>query len=407
VKVRRTKPYVCVDCDFADHHRFQATADVDAAAGTWLRCLAYSRAQEQDGVVKLAWLRRTFASTYGRVEELIDVGLLRLRDDGDYELHAYSPRNQTHAMIEEERASARDRMSARRSALAEPRPAVTPNKRRTNAERSANERRTIPNTIPTRADGDLATSGSETPDDGASSHEGEASATLAPSELPSVMAASSPENANPDGSFGAEVGAPSARSSELVRANNDVTNGEPSPNERRTIALVPISTSTSLSCFSSDLVSLEALSSGDVRAVPRAPAPAPAREDRPPLPPSERAFSGPFWLEAFSEGIARQTGRPCTVGRMYLGTLERIVAHHAPRRDAPNATAWLREQAKAFAAQWDGKHPAKGLTPDGLERWLNEGRNAPPVFGRARFVQPSAEQWHEDDWSDLGAKVTS
>jgi len=90
---------------------------------------------------------------------------------------------------------------------------------------------------------------------------------------------------------------------------------------------------------------------------------------------------------------------------MYLGTLERIVAHHAPDRDAFHANAWLKEQAKAFAALWDGKHPAKGLTPDGLERWLNEGRQAPPVFGRLRIVQPSAEQWHADDWSDLGAKV--
>jgi hypothetical protein len=27
------------------------------------------------------------------------------------------------------------------------------------------------------------------------------------------------------------------------------------------------------------------------------------------------------------------------------------------------------------------------------------------VFGRLRIVQPPAEEWHEDDWSDLGAKV--
>jgi hypothetical protein len=60
MNVRRTKPYVCVDCDYADHFRFQETKDLEAAAGTWLRCLAHSRAQEQDGVVKLSWLRRTF-----------------------------------------------------------------------------------------------------------------------------------------------------------------------------------------------------------------------------------------------------------------------------------------------------------------------------------------------------------
>jgi len=81
------------------------------------------------------------------------------------------------------------------------------------------------------------------------------------------------------------------------------------------------------------------------------------------------------------------------------------VSHHAPKRDVASACAWIREEARAFAAQWEGKHPAKGLSPDGLERWLNDGRHGPPELGRARIVQPSAEEWHEDDWSDLGAVV--
>jgi len=124
---------------------------------------------------------------------------------------------------------------------------------------------------------------------------------------------------------------------------------------------------------------------------------------RPPLPQSERALSGPLWLEAFTRGVTSQTGRPCTAGRVYLGTLERIVEHHAPARDAGSASAWLREEAAAFAAKWDGKHPPKGLTPDGLERWLNEGRLGPPQFGKPRIVQLPAEQWKPDDYSDLGA----
>ena len=186
-------------------------------------------------------------------------------------------------------------------------------------------------------------------------------------------------------------------------------------------ALVPTSTSTSSSLSSaltsssfsppsfsssSDFVVAD-FSISNVRAITRADAqaPTPAREERFPLPASERGVSGPYWLEAFREGIREQTRRPCTVARFYLETLERIVAHHAPRRDAPSACIWLKDQAKAFAVQWDGKHPAKGLTPDGLERWLNEGRQGPPVFGRLRIVQPPAEQWHQDDWSDLGAKV--
>jgi len=119
MRVRRTKPYVCVDCDYFDHSRFQATSDVDATAGTWLRCLAHSRAQEQDGVVKLAWLQRPFAATFERVEDLIKVGLLRLRDDGDYDIHAYAPRNQTRAKLDQDRKAARGRLSALRSAAAE------------------------------------------------------------------------------------------------------------------------------------------------------------------------------------------------------------------------------------------------------------------------------------------------
>jgi hypothetical protein len=134
-------------------------------------------------------------------------------------------------------------------------------------------------------------------------------------------------------------------------------------------------------------------------------APGDAGGARRPLPPSERSVSGHDWIAAFTDGISEVTGRPCTAGKMYLGTLERIVAHHAPERAAPRACAWIREQAKAFARKWDGKHPPKGLTPDGLERWLNEGRQGPPEFGKPRIVQLPAEEWHEDDWSDLGVTV--
>ena len=336
MKTRRTKAYVCVDVDFAEHRRFQATRDIDVAIGTWLRCLAHSRAQHQDGVVTDAWVRRTFPKkSYRRIEELVAVGLLLRREDGDYEIHAYAPRNQTRAGIEEERALARERVREWRRTANAKRPDVTPNENVSNAF------------VPT-----------------------------------------------------------SSLSSYLVSLDSSLC----------------LSASSSLE------------DSIDVRAVPRAQAS--ARADRPPLPASEpertesslldevreglrranahsraalprseRSFSGSFWLEAFAEGIREQTGRPCSFGRVYLGTLERMVTHHAPERDVDKASAWLKAEAKAFAALWDGKHPAKGLTPDGLERWLNEGRQGPPVFGRPRLVQPAAKDWHEDDWSDLGAKV--
>jgi hypothetical protein len=91
---RNPKPYVRIDCDIADHVRFQATKNIEVALGAWLRCLAHSHAQEQNGMVTRPWLRRTFpGKLFRRVEELVRVGLLRERDDGDYEIHGYAPRN--------------------------------------------------------------------------------------------------------------------------------------------------------------------------------------------------------------------------------------------------------------------------------------------------------------------------
>jgi hypothetical protein len=96
MRVFRPKPFVRIDCDYADHFRFQDTEDIEVSAGTWLRCLAHSHAQEQSGIVNLSWLRRTYAGKmFTRVEELVRVGLLRKRDDGDYEIYGYAPRNGT------------------------------------------------------------------------------------------------------------------------------------------------------------------------------------------------------------------------------------------------------------------------------------------------------------------------
>jgi hypothetical protein len=317
MKVHRPKPYVCVECDFAEHLRFQKTKDLENAIGTWMRCLTHSRAQEQDGLVTQSWLRRAFVGKrFKRVEELVRVGLLHVRDDGDYELHAYAPRNQTKAMLAEVRGNARERMRAVRALRAE----------------------------------------SSTPEE------------------------------------------------EDVRANNHRTN-----------AFVPTSTSISISSSSSDLhngTEIQSSQEGRVQrgeggppdAIGSPSGPRPS-EGRRPLPLSEKGVSGNYWLAAFTEGIRAQTGRPCTAGRMYVTTLERIVEHHAPERAAPQACAWLREQAQAFAKQWDGKHPPKGLTPDGFERWLNEGRQGPPEFGPKRIVQLPADKWTGDDLSDLGAEV--
>jgi hypothetical protein len=327
MRVHRPKPYVCIECDFEDHVRFLNCRDLDLAAGVWLRCLAHSRRQELDGVVPRSFLRRACpGKRFKRVDELVRVGLLRLREDGDYEIHAYAPRNQTRAMLAEERGNARERMRAIRSLRAQ---------------------------------------------DGPTDEED-------------------------------------------VRANKRVTN-----------TLVPtstsISTSTSLLNNLTDLDQLTEIQSskegrvqrGEDRPPPAEPAPvgqpAGAHPERPPLPVSEKAISGNYWLAAFTEGISAVTKRPCTAGRLYLGTLERIVAHHAPFRDAPRACAWLREEAKAFAGKWagDDKHPPKGLTPDGLERWLNEGRKGPPEFGPKRIVQLPADQWtfDDDELESLGAKV--
>jgi hypothetical protein len=409
LRVRRPKPYVCVDCDFAEHFRFQETKDLEAAAGTWLRCLSYSRAQEQDGVVKATWLRRTFAGTYTRIDELVAVGLLRLREDGDYELHAYAPRNQTRAMLDEDRLAARERMSAVR---------VRPRKHRATKQGAASERRTR-NTVSRERARSSARGGSRkeppsSPSRALLHHE------RAPSGLDSDTVCTPTEPSLDSG--GSEI---VSRPEEMVRVqdvrpNKDRSSAEQEANNQRTNAFVPTSTSTSINTSvssslkaSMDLHNVTEIQSsqeggvqrGGASEVARAGAPEPAGGARTPLPASERGVSGPAWLAAFADGISAQTGRPCTVGRMYIATLERLVTHHAPARDAASACAWLRDQSKAFAKKWDGAHPPKGLTPDGLERWLNEGRVGPPQFGKQRIVQLPAEEWHEDDFSDFGATV--
>jgi hypothetical protein len=384
---------VCVDCDFADHFRFQETKDLEAAAGTWLRCLAYSRAQEQDGIVKLTWLRRTFASHYERVEELVAVGLLRLREDGDYEIHAYAPRNQTRAMLDEDRLAARERMAAGRA---------RPRKHRAKNQGSPSERKA--DTKPSRRGARTGARSAphlapQTSPKEALSHE-----QKAPSRVDSCAVGTPLEPSVVHGGSGI-----ASRPKEIVGVsevlpNIERTSSEHEANKQRTNAFVPTSTSTSTSINTSSSFSL----SSDQDHVPENE----SREGRVqrgerarPLPPSEKALVGPAWLDAFTEGISEVTKRPCTAGRVYLGTLERLVTHHAPTRDAPSACAWLRAEASAFARKWYGATPPKGLTPDGLERWLNEGRQGPPTFGKERILQLPPDEWHEDDFSDLGAEV--
>jgi hypothetical protein len=394
MSIRRSKPYVCVDCDFADHHRFQSTKDLEASAGAWLRCLAYSRAQELDGIVKRSWVKRTFGKRKRRIDELIAVGLLRVREDGDYEIHAYAPRNQTRAMLDSARAERRDRITAWRV--------------RRDQERAKRAVSTSgPTRDPNRSEVDSRPDGNRIETE---------SRSRPPSRLSGASARNTPsENPNRE-----EHIATPARSTEPP-------DGPPvTQQERVTSAFVPTSSSTSSS--PSLLLNLNKRSEiqsgpeatdtrgGVQRGRPDAAAlgfesassPTPNaiehETERRPLPPSERGASGPDWLAAFTTGISAATGRPCTAGRMYLGTLERIVEQHAPARDAPNACPWIRDQAKAFAKQWNGQFPAKGLTPDGLERWLNEGRQGPPIFGKPRTVQLPPEQWHDDDWSDLTDK---
>ena len=413
MKIRRTKPYVCIDVDYAEHARFQATGDLEAAAGTWLRCLAHSRGQEQDGLVTAGWLRRTFATNYDRVEELVRVGLLKLREDGNYEIHAYAPRNQTREMLDEDRTATRERVRQWRRSEGPKRPDVTRYKGVTNAVVTI-DADALPASTPPQGAGSAPTH------ENGGSHPAslqEPRAALAPSvPCPLSIPLESQERIEESSGYAASGVPVGPAEVESVTRYKSVTSVDVTAYENVSNALVPTSTSTSINTSTSSLAFTSSsfplssfpdlsISRDHVISVPRAPTGAPAREGRQPLPPSERSVSGPFWLSSFAAGIQEQTGRPCTVGRVYLETLERIVTHHAPHRDAPRASAWLKDQAKAFAAQWDGKHPAKGLTPDGLERWLNEGRQGPPTFGRAKIVQPSADQWHEDDWSDLGATV--
>jgi len=387
MSIRRAKPYVTVDCDFADHHRFQSTKDLEASAGAWLRCLAYSRAQELDGIVKSSWVKRTFAKKQRRIDELVAVGLLRVREDGDYEIHAYAPRNQTRAMMETARSVSRDRIAAWRERRNDPKPK--------GGTHIAEGPKSAGTGIRSRPDATRIESGSSATDPSRPFEGLDPTPFVEKPEREEHIAESASLPSKHDGS----------RVTLYPRVSN---------------ALVPTSTSTSLNinkrsdkernrkdkdikrgvqrgdpAAGESVVSFESESDSNL---------APNPSGRRPLPPSERAVSGPAWLAAFTAGITAATGRPCTAGRMYVATLERIVEQHAPARDAPRACDWIQDQATVFAKQWDGKHPAKGLTPDGLERWLNEGRRGPPVFGKPRIVQLLPEEWHDDDWSDLTDK---
>ena len=104
MKVRRTSPTLCIALDFAAASTSASrpqTKRHGSCGGSLGPLPAHSRAQEQDGVVMAGWLRRAFATTYERVEELVEVGLLHPLPDGNYEIHAYAPRNQTREMMTE------------------------------------------------------------------------------------------------------------------------------------------------------------------------------------------------------------------------------------------------------------------------------------------------------------------
>jgi hypothetical protein len=305
-------------------------------------------------------------------------------------------------MLEEDRAGSRQRMLVWRKEKAASVGDVTANERVTNAERTANESVTRDASGPDGAESALTRVGSTTP----KGSEDEASVSRASLNPSSLSASSSLQvvGEKPSSLHGMEDEFEPSRpiSRNVVTPNKRVTSTERTANERVTNAFVPTSTSTSINTSSSFSLSSDQDHDPEIE----------SREGRVqrgerarPLPPSEKALVGPAWLDAFTDGISEVTKRPCTAGRVYLGTLERLVSHHAPTRDAPSACAWLRAEASAFARKWYGATPPKGLTPDGLERWLNEGRQGPPTFGKERILQLPPEEWHEDDFSDLGAEV--
>jgi hypothetical protein len=443
-KIRRTKPYVCVDCDFEDHFRFQATKQLNAAAGAWLRCLAHSRAQEQDGVVRLDWIRRHFVGTdFHHIEDLVAVGLLHLRADGEYEIHAYAPRNQTRAMVEEDRRGARLRMRASRKRgpeddgegdLTNKRTRVAPNSA---ANRSPNvhtngatRSRVLVEALEKGSPAEAAAERVATHNPG----------SIAPA-LPSWPVSSDAQQADAKASEVEEISSQSEtpNEGEAVTPNKRACSGRHvRGNSAVTSALVPTSTSifnsiSSSSSASSDLHNVMEIQSspkgeagegvggeagggdaggGDAAGGDAAGGPlvgATASSGRRPLPPSERNVSGNYWLAAFADGVSGVTGGPYTAGREFLSVLERIVDTHVPPpRDVSSACAWLREQARAFATQWKGVHPPKGLNPDGLERWLNEGRLGPHTFGKKRIQQLPPEEYVQEQQDDLrkyGAEV--
>jgi hypothetical protein len=387
MSIRRAKPYVCVDCDFADHPRFLSVRDLEVSAGAWLRCLAYSRAQELDGVVKRAWVKRTFTKKkLRRIEELVAVGLLRVRDDGDYELHAYAPRNQTKAMLDEARSERRDRAARWRAVRqAAPDPASSDRDSKGGAVGTEGESNRDSIGIPTESKSSIdspALEGSDRNDNAENpkreEHFAEPASSRESPDGPRVTRYKRVRNAF----------VPTSTSSST--STSFVFNRDKDPETKSS----PEATATRGGAEGGD-----APAAGlDLGSVPSA-----RRAERQPLPLSERGMSGADWLAAFTAGISVATGAPCTMPPSCIWALERIVATHAPKRDRPRACAWIREQSTTFAKLWYGNSPGGGLTPQGLERWLNEGRRGPPVFGKPKIVQLPPEEWKMDDFSDLGA----
>jgi hypothetical protein len=389
MSIRRAKPYVCVDCDFADHPRFLSVRDLEVSAGVWLRCLAYSRAQELDGVVKSAWVKRTFAKKkLRRIEELVAVGLLRVREDGDYELHAYAPRNQTKAMLDEARSERRDRAARWRAVRqAAPDPASSDRDPKGDSLGTEVESNRDLSGVPIESESSidsLALEGSAQQENVENprreEHFAESDSSREPSDGPRVTGYKRVRNAFVPTSTSTSTSFvfkrdkdPEIKSSPEAMATRGGAEGGDAPGVASELASVPIA----------------------------------SRTGRRPLPLSERRVSGNNWLEAFTAGITAATGQPCTIPPSGVWALGRIVESHAPGWAAPTACAWICDQATAFAKLWCEGSPGGGLTPEGLERWLSGGRKGPPVFGKPKIVQSPREEWRMDEVRDLGAVVLS
>ena len=319
--IDRDKLYICVDVDLVRNERVLNLEEPLACLGLWQVMTSYARESLTDGMVPKRYAETLFGDTknVSRLADMVQVGLIA-EHEKHYEVLRYAPRNQTRAMVEESRKSARERSAKHRS--------IGKKGTKRTSKKSDNQ---------SRHDAITSECDSVTRD----SHDANAEKTCDPMSTRGRARASS---------------LLSSFSSDLeVIVDSDVLGSD-----------LEI-----LSVTARELAASEVTPSDDKRSESE-PYAFQVRQN-------EINFSGPEWIRVFEENMARATGVPCSVSPSSARVLGRILEKLCPKEKRSNFSTWLGEETFRFGSVWknDTTFLRGGLSPEGLERWLSEGRKSP------------------------------